>query len=328
MALDDIKIVELIKSKLHYERLRDLVIQTSTVSWGERISNEKLDKWLNNFTGKVMDEDAERSAALWLLLNFTYYTIDEVRELCRTIYNDFIHCKLIEYRETETIDENNISEKLDHIKRNTLFTPLGNPSESGTSILYYFRQAAELPIDVFEMQRQEYENVVIIDDVTLSGGQSTNYIYKYFEYSKIQAEHIYFLTFFATQKSLGHLVELEKILKKKIHPIYAVLLDERSKCFSETSDIFSNTVLREMEPLLEKFCTVYGMIAIEGNRHMKGMPLGFKNGQYMFGFFYNIPNNTLPIFWSTLNNWYPIFQRYDKIYTLEEGGRDYERQYI
>ena len=43
-------------------------------------------------------------------------------------------------------------------------------------------------------------------------------------------------------------------------------------------------------------------------------PLGYKNGEYAFGFFYNTPDNTLPIFWGTNNGWCPIFKRYDKNY--------------
>jgi len=42
--------------------------------------------------------------------------------------------------------------------------------------------------------------------------------------------------------------------------------------------------------------------------------LGHSNGQYAFGFYYNTPNNTLPLFWSDQNGWIPIMKRYDKVY--------------
>ena len=47
---------------------------------------------------------------------------------------------------------------------------------------------------------------------------------------------------------------------------------------------------------------------------MKNYPLGFNDGAYLIGFEYNTPDNTLPIFWGTSNNWKPIFTRYEKIY--------------
>ena len=46
--------------------------------------------------------------------------------------------------------------------------------------------------------------------------------------------------------------------------------------------------------------------------------LGYNNDAYAFGFFYNTPDNTLPIFWSDHGDWKPIMKRYDKKYT--NGG--------
>lgn len=38
-------------------------------------------------------------------------------------------------------------------------------------------------------------------------------------------------------------------------------------------------------------------------------------------YYYNTPNNTLPIFWSDENSWQPIFQRYNKKYTNSSSVR-------
>jgi hypothetical protein len=43
-------------------------------------------------------------------------------------------------------------------------------------------------------------------------------------------------------------------------------------------------------------------------------PLGYGDGQYAFGFYYNTPDNTLPIFWSETAGWFPVMKRYEKIY--------------
>jgi len=52
--------------------------------------------------------------------------------------------------------------------------------------------------------------------------------------------------------------------------------------------------------------------------------LGFGGDGYMFGAYYNIPDNTLPIFWSSQNDWNYLFKRYDKKYDASGttlGGR-------
>ena len=38
-------------------------------------------------------------------------------------------------------------------------------------------------------------------------------------------------------------------------------------------------------------------------------------------FQHNAPNNTLPIFWSTEDNWFPLFRRYNKV-RLPRAGSD------
>lgn len=60
--------------------------------------------------------------------------------------------------------------------------------------------------------------------------------------------------------------------------------------------------------------------------YMKSYPLGFANGQYMFGFYYNTPDNTLPIFCCESSNWSPAFVRYGKIYGIE-GVNIQDEQY-
>ena len=51
--------------------------------------------------------------------------------------------------------------------------------------------------------------------------------------------------------------------------------------------------------------------------------LGHMDGQYCFGFSYNIPNNSLPIFWSSSNGWNPIFCRKEKYQNAKQAKREY-----
>ena len=52
-------------------------------------------------------------------------------------------------------------------------------------------------------------------------------------------------------------------------------------------------------------CLQYGKMAYPK------APLGFDDGQLLIGFSHNIPDNTVPIIWSTENEWNGIFPRDD-----------------
>ena len=60
---------------------------------------------------------------------------------------------------------------------------------------------------------------------------------------------------------------------------------------------------------------------------MENYPLGYDNGQYMLGFEYNTPDNTLPIFWGMGDGWVPLFKRYQKIYNGKEYLLDARKYY-
>ena len=201
--------VQNILSTIDLAELRNHIIQTSIVAWKNYITESSLDRWLKNFDGAALGNAVvEQTIAAWLLLNFTYYTDTEVRELCKIIYRKFIHRKLQEeYYQRSSED---VQTKIQRILTRTIFLPLGNPSESGALILY----------------------------------------------------------------------------------------------------------------LAFKLCNYYGTEIVShelsaAEAYMKSHPLGFADGQHLFGFYYNTPDNTLPIFWCKSPNWSPAFVRYGKVYGIE-----------
>jgi len=107
--------------------------------------------------------------------------------------------------------------------------------------------------------------------------------------------------------SESSIVEFKKI---GVEVITTISLDERNKCFCSNSDIF-HTYPNYIE-ICKKFVRHYG------EKIDSKWPLGYMGGEYAFGFFYNTPDNTLPIFWRTTNGWCPIFKRYDKNYKRKE----------
>jgi hypothetical protein len=303
--------------EIEIEHLKDLVIQTSNIAWDHYIKEPHLLKWLNNFKGEILnDKDLEQKIALLMLLNFTFYTIKEVRILCKEIYKEYIHCKLLENKNSEKNIEP-YEKQIKDIIDNTRFVALGNDSESGTNIIYFFRQENELAKKSFDLTALEYENVVFIDDVTISGTQANRYMK--LKIKSIKAKHYYLLSFIATKEAL-------KCCKKEnenVKLIYASFLDERCQCFSESSYVFASGK-NSLLPLAENMCKGYGKIIVKNLVDMKDYPIGYSDGAYLFGFYYNTPNNSLPIIWGK-DNWHPIFERHEKIYHKESESLDGEK---
>jgi hypothetical protein len=288
------------KSKFpNKEDLINQVMVTSDFVWGNKISREKLDNWLNNFTGEVFTKKYEQELALWLLVSFVYYNEKEVRHLCATLYRDFIHKKLIENNSDNTIEE-----KLEQVHNSVRFHYLGRSGESGAFLLYYFRKENMLSVSDFVSNLdnipEEVTEIVYVDDVTLSSHEKSQ-AYRYLEkdLEKIKGNNISILTLIASQSAIDFLES------KNLNIINCITLEERDRCFSNDSNIFQNhnDHLENCKQVAEYY----------GNKIYKA-PLGYSNCQYTFGFFYNTPDNSLPIFWSRNNGWEPIIERYDKNY--------------
>jgi len=172
---------------------------------------------------------------------------------------------------------------------------------------------------IWWMSKTPYENLVYIDDVTISGEQALEYI----ESRNIKANNTYVAVMIATEDAIKNL----KNSRKKVKPIATMILDQRDKAFSDAAYVFSDKRIREIRTIAQEFCEMYGKKAVKGCGYMVTHPLGFDDGQYMISFEYNTPDNTLPIFWGTGSGWNPLFKRYPKIYKGEEYVLDDRKYY-
>ncbi len=112
----------------------------------------------------------------------------------------------------------------------------------------------------------------------------------------------YLLSFIASKQAKQTLED------EKIKVINCIELDEMSKVFSKESMVFGD--FQKEKEACQLMCEYYG-------KEIKPeYPLGYNNSQYLFGLYYTIPNNTLPIFGVT-ENWNPLFIRHEKNY----GGK-------
>jgi len=293
------------------DELKKIIMHTSEIVWKHELTDIKIEKWLSNFSGEVFDTKEERIIALWLLNNFVYYNEEEVRHLCTILFKEFIHKNL----ELEERTADNLNYAIRKIVKRSCFLPVGKPSESSGFILYFFRQVNDLHMSNFllppNLDKSEILNLVFVDDVTLTpgiDGQAHTFIKKFDNKGKRKL----LLTLVATDDAI------ESFKKIGIDVISPIILDNRNKCFNSDSYIFHS--LTNYTDKFKTFAEHYGIKA------KSKIPLGYENGQFAFGFFYNTPDNTLPIFWGEENNWYPIVKRYDKNYFRREI--DYDDRFV
>lgn len=297
----DIKVLKGIEQLPEKERLISILKRTIEKSWKIDLEIEAIYNWLSNFTGEVFDMEDEQHLALWLLCNFTFYNEDDVRHLCKSLYNIFLHQVLEDFSVSTADDMGDIVSKIK-------YSAIGNASQSGSYLLYDFRHEAGLRIKKFfypiSLTSDSETIVAFIDDVILTGETAATFFEENLQ--GLKAKKIYYISLFATDQAI------KRLEKNGIKVIYCSLLSERNKCFSPNSMLFTKypDLLRPTHQIALHY----------GSKLMTKHPLGHGDSQFCFGFYYNTPNNSLPIFWSSSNGWKPIFER--------RGKRHGQRYYI
>ena len=276
---------------------KEKLLTLSSCCWDNIIRSPDIDKWLSNFTGKVLDSIiAEQILALHLAINFVYFTENDVRSMSQNLWWKYCHYLIDNYEDDGWDNKTNL-EKIDFIVRNSSINPLGNLAGSGTNICYYFRQANSLDGALFRTyDPEEHKLFCVIDDATLSGKSAIDDLRRYSEI--INSSKAFYLTFITSDKAIAALNETHPNLKV----ISALELDDSSKMFNDSSMFFYGK--EEWKPIAKYLCRSYG------EKLFSHHSLGYNKGQYALGFFYNTPNNTLPVFWGERFGWNPLFKRY------------------
>lgn len=308
------------------ESLERKVIAYYTDIWRD-LRHSEYQKWLDNFH----DSDKERLNALFLLSKFVYFGNIEIKEMLKAVYRDLYKYPIVEkIRQdgNDTMDSHYIKKHFVAHREGTRFLGIGNPSESGVHLLYYFRQENMLPKTMFvnahELFTSSYSeldkkmvlswsnpninHVVFLDDFCGNGSQAIGYIKSLVEQIKRlngSCKVEYFVL-------VGNRVGLDNVAAQTmVDRVDAIFeLDESFKCFAEESRYFRNAKEGIDKNFCKKLCEKYGT---ERCKDAKS-PLGFDNDELLLSFFHNTPNNTLPIFWTDEKGWYPLFNRSIKIY--------------
>jgi hypothetical protein len=319
---------------------KQIEVLNSTL-WEHRALRPKIDKWLTNFK-----TDQDREYALYLLSRLMYFSSSNIRNLLKALYRDLYRYPVIEKIRKDngnTLDEYLIESEFKKVLHCTRFLGVGNPSESGVHLLYYFRQENKIPKSLFVNTddvikrhsdgsitlRSDFNTAtrfVFIDDLCGSGSQATtdtNVRRCVDDIRKLKPNaHISYLMLFGLSQG----VEVVRNSKLYDYAQAVVELDESYKCFSDKSRFFNDAhhdkaIARDVAyrygyNLIRAYSQSCGYSPLEQDDIAKAHALGFGDCQLLISMHHNTPDNTLPIIWfdEIEGFWNPIFKRYNKVY--------------
>jgi len=314
-----------------YDDLLKKLKQLTETTWKEKISGADITRWSKQFPKSDSAHDNQQLQALFLLSNFIYFGQPEIRELLRSLYRDLYKTPAIHTIRRATANTSDwgilAPAFLEH-QRKTRFLGVGNPSESGVHLLYYFRQENSLPKSLFinshevftrdtstakpslQIKDDEIENYIFIDDLCGSGTQAAAYSKEIVEpLRKLKPSvKVHYLMLFATHMGLKAIRDLNRF--DRVEAIYE--LDSTFKSLEQNSRIFTSIDTDFDRLKIRTTCETIG------SQLWPEHPLGYKDGQLLLGFNHNTPDNALPIFWVEGTEigqaWEPIFKRYHKDY--------------
>lgn len=289
-----------------------------------------IEAWLGNFDGRHCGHPGvERLHALHLLASTSYFGLRELRVLLRAMYRDLFRYPIIQAIRAEAegvVNLERIHERFEAELSRTRFVGMGNPAESGTHLLYYYRQENRLGRHLFVNQHDlltgaatepealitppDLRRVVFIDDLCGSGEQSIRYSRTLLQdlknVAKRSGRKVTFIyhVLFGTANGLSRARELSTF--DEVNAVNS--LDETYCTFSPTSRVLRKPPAGIDGDISEQLAKGYGM------ELWPRWPLGYQDGQLLLGFHHNVPNNTLPILWSDEyeSSWIPILPRYRK----------------
>ena len=301
-------------------------------AWDREVTWSQIQAWVENFTGQTAAVDIEREHGRIALTRFIYFGKRLVREMLRSLYRDHFEAPLVQRVRRNCLDTRDatiLKTQFNQELNSTRFIGIGNPSESGAHLLYYYRQINRLSKDLFVDMGAAFSEIqpggriaalhatdlsacryVFFDDIVGSADQSTSYLSA--KLRRIRKANprldLRFMCLFATSQGLSKLND-KSMFNGKATCLFE--LDDTYKVFNALQRYFPISLGESFNnQTFEKMVSHYGQILFPHHA------LGYKDGQLMIGFTHNTPDNTLPIYWNEGRRtpWSPIFVRYDKVY--------------
>lgn len=322
-----------------YDKLKVKIHAYYQTIWREKWKDDtdQAEDWLKNFSeGDADTFEKERINMLYLLSKFMYFGNEELRQLLISLYRDLFKYPIvasIRRAYCNTMDSNFIEMKFHEELDITRFLGVGNPSESGVHMLYYFRQECKLSKELFintsdvfttkiitetppdksiktylksEITNKYIKRYIFIDDFCGSGSQAKDYLKNFAENIKFENKEIEvnYLMLFGTENGIDTVRKLNVF--NNVEAVFTI--DDTFKAFSADSRYYKISPNEMIDKDFSKrTATKYGT-------KLFNPPLGYGNCELLLGLYHNTPDNSLPIFWSEQNEWQPVFKRYHKIY--------------
>lgn len=296
-----------------------------------KITGLKVDRWLANFKGESADIEIERRNAIHLLAQHIFIGKREIDECLRVLFEERIAYQFVQRHKNSLTTPEAVNDALHrYLCTTTRFVGMGNPAESGTSLLYRFRQVNRLPLKVFStpcdaveitvdkadpekiaivLDPPELEHLIFLDDFCGSGTQASRRVKKLV--AALRSHHksirVSYFVLFSTQAGLETLESSG--LFDEVRPV--IVFDNDYKVFCNGSHYYRSGSNDVNQPVAERMMAHYGKKLVE----VPGDSLGFGDCQLLMSFEHNTPNNTLPVIWAENPEtpWYAIFPRIDKI---------------
>ncbi|MBU0768979.1 MAG: hypothetical protein KJ687_07805, partial [Proteobacteria bacterium] len=265
------------------------------------------------------------------LSQMMYFGGREIRVLLRALYTSLVLIPIIQYireRHHGSRDEALIQREVYDCLSKTRFLGVGNPSESGVHLLYYFRQENGLPKNLFldtaniftrttvdgkaevVLRDNSVERYIFLDDLCGSGETAVKYSEDLLpRILSIGGEvELHYYAIFATSAGLKRVKE-KSLFAERCGTEFE--LDETYKCLSDGSRYLTVMPKSIDKQILFKLNLYYGNLVCPGNA------TGFEDGQLLLAFNHNTPDNTLPIIWRDQENgspvpWESALKRYPK----------------
>lgn len=339
------------------EKLIDRILILNNRIWEGRVGKIKIQKWLENFNGQVASQEVEHLHALYWLSQFMYFGGREIRVLLQSLYRDLYLCPMIqEVRKSlrRSSSESLLEEYVQEEMNRTCFIGVGNPSESGVHLLYYFRQENNLPkdcfIDAVQLFKRAPRKANLIESLfhkvnlwTGKGNRNRLLSRSNLTLRNPRIQRYVFLDDICgsgdtaaeySEQVLLNLFELDPDAKVSYLCLFATI--------KGLEYIRKNTLFKENCAAVYELDTSYRCLSNE-SRYLRNPPefidpkiarelaikygeqlnsdyaCGYKNSQMLIGFHHNTPDNTIGIMWQDIESgaeisWNPIFKRYPKIY--------------
>ncbi len=244
------------------------------------INDDHFEKWLDQFANN------DKEIICRLLPYYNFFTSDDVFSMLNILFSKLCNEYKIEIS-------------------STIFVPIGYICKSGVAISYFFRRENYLDERLFisiedlnEEQLEKVKTIVFLDDFIGSG----EYI------SKIKLEYIQ---------------NIHPKFKNNIQFIFACMVGYKQGIDVVADNLFKPCIAKEIpyshQPL-HKESIIYSQeekmraeqVLYQYNKPLKpNHPFGYGNIQGLVSFFFATPNNTFPMFWSSNDNWIPLFPRGD-----------------